>query len=331
MPNAAATTTDPLSWRENKCELVIFFIIYYLEEQQMTISLLSTDFQDLELVHRGKVRDMYAIAGHDDKLLMVATDRISAYDVVMDDPIPGKGKVLTALSLFWFDLLADVAENHLITADVSEYPEICQQYKEQLEGRSMLVKKTRPLPVECIVRGYISGSFWSAYKKETVVCGFDLGEGLQESDKFVQPLFTPSTKAAIGDHDVNISVEEMEGLIGSGRAREIADTSIELYSKAADYARKKGIIIADTKFEMGELDGRLILIDEVLTPDSSRFWPLDEYAPGKGQPSYDKQFLRDYLSSLEWDKTPPPPKLPRDIIDKTRQRYEEALRLLTGK
>jgi len=297
----------------------------------MTISLLSTDFQDLELVHRGKVRDMYAIAGHEDKLLMVATDRISAYDVVMDDPIPGKGKVLTALSLFWFDLLADVAENHLISADVDEYPQVCHQYKEQLEGRSMLVKKTRPLPVECIVRGYISGSFWNAYKKDTVVCGFDLGKGLQESDVFAQPLFTPSTKAAIGDHDVNISVDEMEGLIGTERAREIADASIDLYSKAADYAREKGIIIADTKFEMGELDGRLILIDEVLTPDSSRFWPLDEYAPGKGQPSYDKQFLRDYLSSLEWDKAPPPPKLPREIIDKTRQRYEEALRLLTGK
>lgn len=297
----------------------------------MTISLLSTDFQDLELVHRGKVRDMYAIAGHEDKLLMVATDRISAYDVVMDDPIPGKGKVLTALSLFWFDLLADVAENHLISADVDEYPQVCHQYKEQLEGRSMLVKKTRPLPVECIVRGYISGSFWNAYKKHTVVCGFDLGKGLQESDAFAQPLFTPSTKAAIGDHDVNISVDEMEGLIGTERAREIADASIDLYSKAADYAREKGIIIADTKFEMGELDGRLILIDEVLTPDSSRFWPLDEYAPGKGQPSYDKQFLRDYLSSLEWDKAPPPPKLPREIIDKTRQRYEEALRLLTGK
>ncbi len=297
----------------------------------MTISLLSTDFQDLELVHRGKVRDMYAIAGHEDKLLMVATDRISAYDVVMDDPIPGKGKVLTALSLFWFDLLADVAENHLISADVDEYPQVCHQYKEQLEGRSMLVKKTRPLPVECIVRGYISGSFWNAYKKDTVVCGFDLGKGLQESDVFAQPLFTPSTKAAIGDHDVNISVDEMEGLIGTERAREIADASIDLYSKAADYAREKGIIIADTKFEMGELDGRLILIDEVLTPDSSRFWPLDEYAPGKGQPSYDKQFLRDYLSSMEWDKAPPPPKLPREIIDKTRQRYEEALRLLTGK
>lgn len=295
----------------------------------MTLSLLTTDCPDLQLMHRGKVRDMYGIEGHDDKLLMVATDRISAYDVVMNDAIPEKGKVLTQLSLFWFDLLGDIVENHLITADVENYPEVCRQYRDQLEGRSMLVKKTTPLPVECIVRGYISGSFWSAYKKNQVVCGFDLGEGLREADKFAKPLFTPSTKAALGDHDVNISYEELERTVGGDLAAQLAEVSIELYSKAADYARRKGIIIADTKFELGQKDGSLILIDEVLTPDSSRFWPLDEYVPGRGQPSYDKQFLRDYLSSLDWDKTPPPPPLPKDILHKTGQRYSEALQRIT--
>lgn len=296
----------------------------------MTVSLHQSGCPDLNLVHRGKVRDMYSIEGHDDKLLMVATDRISAYDVIMDQAIPGKGEVLTRLSLFWFDLLGDVVENHLITADVDEYPEVCRQYREQLQNRSMLVKKTRPLPVECIVRGYISGSFWSAYKKSQVVCGFDLGPGLRESDKLAEPLFTPSTKAALGDHDVNISYKELEETIGSEQAAQIAKISIDLYSRAADYAREKGIIIADTKFELGEKDGKIILIDEVLTPDSSRFWPLDEYSPGKGQPSYDKQFLRDYLSSLTWDKTPPPPQLPDEIIEKTKKRYVEALERIAG-
>ena len=297
----------------------------------MTVTLLSSDCPELHLVHRGKVRDMYSIDGHDDKLLMVATDRISAYDVVMDDPIPGKGAILTQMSLHWFELLSDVVENHLITADVSEYPSVCHQYRDQLENRSMLVKKTKPLPVECIVRGYISGSFWSAYKKSNIVSGFDLGEGLKESDKFAHPLFTPSTKAEIGDHDENISYAELEEKVGSALAKKLSDISIALYSKAADYARKKGIIIADTKFELGEIDGKIILIDEVLTPDSSRFWPLDEYTPGKGQPSFDKQFLRDYLSSLDWGKTPPPPRLPQEIIEKTKLRYEEALDKITGK
>jgi phosphoribosylaminoimidazole-succinocarboxamide synthase len=297
----------------------------------MTDAVTSTDFAGLNLEHRGKVRDMYSIPGHADKLLMVATDRISAYDVVMDDPIPGKGKVLTELSLFWFDLLGDIVENHLITADTAEYPEQCQPYSDILAGRSMLVKKTAPLTVECIVRGYISGSFWSAYKKSTVVCGFQLPEGMRESDPFPQTLFTPSTKAEIGDHDENISIEQLQEIIGKERADEIAGISVELYQKAADYAKSKGIIIADTKFELGEIDGRLILIDEVLTPDSSRFWPLDEYTPGKGQPSFDKQFLRDYLSSLDWDKTPPPPVLPQDIVDRTRLRYEEALAKITEK
>lgn len=295
----------------------------------MSDAVIQTDFEGLNLVHRGKVRDMYEIPGHDDKLLMVATDRISAYDVVMSDAIPGKGKVLTDLSLFWFDLLGDIVENHLISADVDEFPEVCRPHREILAGRSMLVHKTAPLPVECIVRGYISGSFWSAYQKDTNVCGFQLPDGMRESDRFPETLFTPSTKAELGDHDENISIEQLKEIIGETRAEEIARISVGLYQTAADYARDKGIIIADTKFELGEKDGRLILIDEVLTPDSSRFWPLDEYAPGKGQPSFDKQFLRDYLSSLDWDKTPPPPMLPQEIVDKTRARYEEALRRIT--
>ena len=297
----------------------------------MTTPVITTDFPALILKHRGKVRDMYEIPGHDDKLLMVATDRISAYDVIMDDAIPGKGAVLTELSLFWFDLLGDIVENHLITADINQYPEECRPYAKQLQGRSMLVKKTKPLSIECIVRGYISGSFWSAYKKDPVVCGFQLPEGMRESDKFPEPLFTPSTKAELGDHDENISMQRMIEIVGSKRAEEIAAISINLYKKAADYARSRGIIIADTKFELGELDGRLILIDEVLTPDSSRFWPVDKYEPGTSQPSFDKQFLRDYLSTLDWDKTPPPPPLPEEITEKTKLRYKEAVQKITGK
>ena len=291
---------------------------------------ISTDFPALILKHRGKVRDMYEIPGHDDKLLMVATDRISAYDVIMDDAITGKGAVLTQLSLFWFDLLGDIVENHLITANVEEYPEICAPYVETLQGRSMLVKKTKPLTIECIVRGYISGSFWSAYKKSTMVCGFQLPEGMNESEKFNEVLFTPSTKAEVGGHDENISLEQMKEIVGASRAQEISEISIKLYRKAADYALTKGIIIADTKFELGEIDGRLILIDEVLTPDSSRFWPVDKYVTGRSQPSFDKQYLRDYLSSLDWDKNPPPPPLPKEITDKTIGRYKEALERITG-
>lgn len=296
----------------------------------MSESVLETNYEDLELVHRGKVRDMYAIPGHDDKLLMVATDRISAFDVVID-AIPGKGKVLTQLSLFWFDLLGDVVDNHLITADVNEYPEVCKPYAAELKDRSMLVHKTKPLSVECIVRGYISGSFWKAYQKNTTVCGFEFPDDLQESDKLPEVIFTPSTKADIGDHDENISVSTMEELLGKEQTQKISDISVELYSRAADYARSKGIIIADTKFELGLLgpEKKLILIDEVLTPDSSRFWPLDQYKPGKGQPSFDKQFLRDYLSTLDWDKNPPAPKVPQEIIDKTKARYEEALEKIT--
>lgn len=287
----------------------------------------KTDFEGLNLIHRGKVRDLYEI---DDKLLMVASDRISAFDVVMDDPIPNKGAVLTKLSLFWFDYLKDIIPNHLITADADAFPLECKPYRETLAGRSMLVKKAKPLPVECIVRGYISGSFWNAYQKSNIVCGVELPQGMQESEKFPKPLFTPSTKAEQGLHDENISLEEMANLVGEAETQNIADVCIRLYEKAADFARSKGIIIADTKFELGWLDGELILIDEVLTPDSSRFWPEDQYKVGGGQPSFDKQFLRDYLSSLDWDKTPPPPALPAEILEKTGARYAEALERITG-
>mgnify|MGYP001810353662 CR=1 FL=1 len=295
----------------------------------MSTAVIATDCPDLHLLHRGKVRDMYEIPGHTDKLLMVATDRISAYDVVMADPIAGKGKVLTEISLFWFKLLGDIIPNHLISADINDFPAVCQQYRDQLEGRSMLVKRTKVVPIECIVRGYISGSFWSAYKKDTTVCGFTLPAGMQESDKFQEPLFTPSTKAEQGLHDENISIARMEELVGPELTAKMARVSVQLYQRAADYARTKGIIIADTKFEMG-LDGeQLLLIDEVLTPDSSRFWPLDQYTPGKGQPSFDKQFLRDYLSSLDWNKQPPPPPVPAEILEKTKSRYQEAQVKLT--
>ena len=289
--------------------------------------LLTTNFDDLNLIHRGKVRDLYEI---DNKLLMVATDRISAYDVVMNDAIINKGTVLTSLSLFWFEYLKEIIPNHLITANTNEYPEKCSPYQDQLKRRSMLVKKAKPLPVECIVRGYISGSFWKAYQKDKNVCGFTLQAGMKESEKFPEPLFTPSTKADLGLHDENISIDQMENLVGKDETEKIADVCIKLYQKAADYALGKGIIIADTKFELGMYNGELILIDEVLTPDSSRFWPHDQYQPGGGQPSFDKQFLRDYLSSLDWPKTPPPPDLPKEIIDKTTSRYLEALERLTG-
>ncbi len=293
----------------------------------MTV-VLQTECPELNLLHRGKVRDMYEIPGHPDKLLMVATDRISAYDVVMAEPVEGKGRVLTTISLFWFDYLGDIVPNHLITAQVEEFPEICHQYKDQLAGRSMLVRKTRVLPVECIVRGYLSGSFWKAYQKDTTVCGFELPKGLRESDRLPEPIFTPSTKAEQGLHDENISLARMEEVVGKELAGQMAAISLALYKKASDYARGKGIIIADTKFELGMLGDELILVDEVLTPDSSRFWPLESYEPGKSQPSFDKQFLRDYLSSLDWNKQPPPPPLPDEIIEKTRSRYLEAEKLL---
>ena len=295
----------------------------------MSDAVITTECPDLKLIHRGKVRDMYEIPGHEDKLLMVATDRISAFDVVMADPIPGKGKVLTQISLFWFKLLGDIIPNHLLSAEVDQFPEVCHQYRSQLEGRSMLVKRTKVVPIECIVRGYLSGSFWSAYNKNTTVCGFKLPQGMRESDPFPEPLFTPSTKADLGAHDENISLERMRELIGRELTDQMAAISIKLYQRAADYARTRGIIIADTKFELGRAGDTLLLIDEVLTPDSSRFWPLDQYRPGQGQPSFDKQFLRDYLSSLDWNKQPPPPAVPAEILEKTKSRYEEAQQKLT--
>ncbi len=294
----------------------------------MTQPVTETNFEDLKLIHRGKVRDLYEV---EDKLLMVATDRISAYDVVMNEPIPNKGAVLTSLSLFWFDYLKDIVPNHLISADPADYPAVCAPYRDQLVGRSMLVKKAEPLPVECIVRGYISGSFWKAYQKDTTVCGFALPQGMKESEQFPQILFTPSTKAEQGLHDENISLEKMEEIVGKEETKEIARISVALYEKASSYARSKGIIIADTKFELGWFDGKLMLIDEVLTADSSRFWPEADYQTGRGQASFDKQFLRDYLSGLDWGKTPPAPTLPDDILAKTSERYLEALEKITGK
>ena len=289
--------------------------------------LLNSHFEDLTLVKRGKVRDIYEV---EDKLLIVASDRMSAFDVVMDDPIPDKGKILTGISLFWFEQLKSVVENHIISADPSEYPGVCQKYKKALEGRSMLVKKAEPLPVECIVRGYLAGSGWLEYQSNGSTSGIPLPKGLVESQKLPEPLFTPSTKAAEGLHDENISFDKVVEILGDETAGKIRDLSLKIYEFGRDLAHPKGIIIADTKFEFGFFDDRLILIDEVLTPDSSRFWPMDTYSPGGSQKSFDKQYLRDYLNGLDWPKTPPPPKLPQEIIDKTREKYLEAHERLTG-
>ncbi|MBW2591452.1 MAG: phosphoribosylaminoimidazolesuccinocarboxamide synthase [Deltaproteobacteria bacterium] len=294
-------------------------------KQKYTV--LKTDFHGLNLVKRGKVRDIYDLG---DKLLMVVTDRISAFDVVMPDPLPGKGIILTQISLFWFDIMQSIIPNHVITADVDEYPEICRPYADSLRGRSMLVKKAVPLPVECIARGYISGSGWKSYKKSGDVCGIKLPPGLKESEKLPQPLFTPSTKADEGLHDINIEFKEAENLIGKSLAGQVRDLTLAIYEKGSKLAAGRGIIIADTKFEFGLIGNDLILIDEVLTPDSSRFWPKAFYEPGGAQKSFDKQYLRDYLNSLAWDKTPPGPSLPQEIINKTRSKYLEALTLLTG-
>jgi phosphoribosylaminoimidazole-succinocarboxamide synthase len=290
--------------------------------------LVESQFEGLTLTKRGKVRDVYEV---DHKLLIVASDRMSAFDVVMDDPIPDKGKILTAISLFWFKQLDGVVENHVLSADPSQYPAPCRKYRAQLEGRSMLVKKATPLPVECIVRGYLSGSGWADYQRTGGVCGIPLPKGLVESEKLPHPLFTPSTKAEKGIHDENISFDRAVDILGDERAEIVRDLSLKIYQFGSDLAAQKGIIIADTKFEFGIVDNRLILIDEVLTPDSSRFWPMDAYRPGGPQASFDKQFLRDYLESLDWPKKPPPPKLPPQIIEKTRDRYVEALQRLTGR
>jgi phosphoribosylaminoimidazole-succinocarboxamide synthase len=255
---------------------------------------------------------------------------MSAFDVVMDDPIPDKGKILTRISLFWFKLLEGFVENHLISADPRDYPGPCRKYQEVLRGRSMLVKKATPLTVECIVRGYLSGSGWSDYRSTGSVCGISMPKGLKESQELPQPVFTPSTKAEAGIHDENISFDKVIEILGQQQAEQIKDLSLKIYQKGSEFAAEKGIIIADTKFEFGLKDGRLILIDEVLTPDSSRFWPMGTFKPGGPQQSFDKQFLRDYLNSLGWSKQPPPPKLPQEIISKTRKRYIEALERLTG-
>lgn len=293
----------------------------------MTHVVRETEFPTLRLIQRGKVRDMYDLG---DAYLMVATDRMSAFDVVLPDPIPDKGIVLTQISLFWFERMASLVENHVITADVDQYPDSCRPYQADLQERSILVKKTQPLPVECVVRGYITGSGWQSYQQDGTVCGIALPHGLVESDQLPEPLFTPSTKEEQGGHDINIDFDEMVRRVGASVAEQARDLSLAIYKKGAQMAAERGILIADTKFEFGLLDGRLILIDEVLTPDSSRFWPKATYHAGGSQKSFDKQYLRDYLLTLNWDKTPPGPTLPQTVIDNTRAKYVEALTLLSG-
>ena len=290
--------------------------------------LMVTDFLELPKPKRGKVRDIYDLG---DKLLIVATDRISAFDVVLPNGIPEKGKVLNQISKYWFERTKDIIRNHLISTEIDDYPGVFQKYRDVLEGRSMLVKKTKPLPVECIVRGYISGSGWKDYQKSGAICGTPLPQGLLESSKLESPIFTPSTKAEEGVHDENITFERAIEILGNNLAQQVKEVSIAIYAGAGEIAEEKGIIIADTKFEFGvdENSGGLILIDEVLTPDSSRFWPKDEYAPGRPQKSFDKQFVRDYLESIDWNKKPPAPSLPLDIVQKTTEKYIEALRRLT--
>jgi len=288
---------------------------------------LSTDFSDLPRAGRGKVRDIYDLG---DALLIVTTDRISAFDVIMNEGIPGKGEVLTRISAHWFRLMEDIIPNHLITTDVSRFPKACAPYADILEGRSMLVKKARPLPVECIVRGYLAGSGWKEYRETGAVCGISLPPGLVESDRLEEPIFTPSTKAEIGDHDENITFARMVELCGGEIAEQARAATLAIYRKAREIAAGRGIIIADTKFEFGICEGRLILIDECLTPDSSRFWPKDGYQPGRPQPSFDKQFLRDYLETLDWNKKAPAPPLPEEIVRKTSEKYREALERLTA-
>jgi len=292
----------------------------------MPKTVIETDFEELNLIKRGKVRDIYDLG---DTLLMVATDRISAFDVVMPDPIPEKGKILTQISLFWFKIMESLLPNHVISSNVDNYPDICKPYAEILRGRSMLVKKAKPLPIECIVRGYISGSGWNDYLASGRICGIKLPENLKESDKLPEPIFTPSTKAETGLHDININFDEAIRKIGRDLADHVRTLSLEIYSKGAELAYKKGIIIADTKFEFGLFEDNLILIDEVMTPDSSRFWPKSSYEPGGSQKSFDKQYLRDYLISINWNKTPPAPSLPKDVIANTQKKYLEAFNWLT--
>jgi phosphoribosylaminoimidazole-succinocarboxamide synthase len=291
---------------------------------QMTTVISQTDFPGLKLRGRGKVRDIYDLG---DELLIVATDRLSAFDVVLPTPIPDKGKVLTQISLFWFETLANIVPNHVISG--TDFTGVLAPYAASLHGRGMVVRKTEPVPVECVVRGYISGSGWKDYQKNGAICGISLPAGLRESDKLPQPIFTPSTKATTG-HDENISFEETVAQIGRPLAEKIRDTSLEIYQQASERAAKRGIIIADTKFEFGLIGDELIWIDEALTPDSSRFWPADQYAPGKAQPSFDKQFVRDYLERIGWNKQAPGPDLPTDVVKATQAKYREAYEKVTG-
>jgi phosphoribosylaminoimidazole-succinocarboxamide synthase len=291
------------------------------------VPLLETGIPDFPLWRRGKVRDVYDLGS---ELLIVATDRLSAFDVVLPTGIPDKGRVLTQLSLFWFSLLEEVVPNHVLTADVSRYPAALGGLTSQLEGRSMIVRKTEPLPVECVVRGFITGSGWKDYKATGAICGIPLPAGLRESDRLEPPIFTPSTKAEVG-HDENIAFAEVEKLLGAERAEEVRRVSLAIYTRARAHAEERGILLADTKFEFGVRGGDLVWIDEALTPDSSRFWPRDAYEPGRSQPSFDKQYVRDYLEGLSWDKRPPGPALPPDVVASTREKYREAYALITGK
>ena len=290
------------------------------------MTLTETSISGLKLHRRGKVRDVYEYEG---KLLLVATDRISAFDCVLPTSIPQKGAVLTQISRFWFGFLGDLVENHLISANVDDYPSKLREYRDQLVWRSMLVKRTEVVPFECVVRGYLSGSGWKDYRQTGSICGIKLPTGLKESDRLPEPIFTPATKAESG-HDINVSEAEMSNAIGHELTSKLKDISLSIYNRAAEYAATRGIIIADTKFEFGQKDARLILIDEVLTPDSSRFWPADKYDPGHAQESFDKQFVRDYLESLVWDKRPPAPPLPPNVVQSTSQRYLDAYHILTG-
>lgn len=292
----------------------------------MTDAVCETNLPGRPATARGKVRDIYDLG---DRLIIVATDRISAFDWINPVGIPDKGKILTKMSLFWFDLVGDIVRNHLISADLADFPEDFQEHADQFEDRSMLVHKCRMFPVEFVIRGYLAGSGWKEYKQNGTVCGLKLPEGLKESDRLDQPIFTPATKATDG-HDINIPPEKAAELIGKDWAEAASDAALQVYSRGREYAEQRGVILCDTKFEFGTLDGNLVLADEILTPDSSRFWPADQYEPGKGQPSFDKQFVRDWLESTGWDKNSPPPPLPADIVEKTREKYVEAFRKLTG-
>ena len=299
-----------------------------MNSQLLDSVLLQTDFPELKLHASGKVRDVYLL--DQERLLFVATDRISAFDYVLATGIPHKGRVLTQISLFWFEFLRDLVPNHLITAEVRQYPDALHKYSDQLQGRSMIVTRANMFPVECVVRGYISGSAWKEYKATGRVCGIELPKGLRESDRLPEPIFTPSTKATSG-HDENISFAQMVQLVGPELGQQLCDISLAVYTKAAEYAREKGIIIADTKFEFGRTAQGITLADEVLTPDSSRFWPADRYEPGRAQDSFDKQYVRDYLEEIRWNKQPPAPALPVEVLSRTSGKYVEAYRLLTGR